>query len=323
MTRKPIRHTTSLTLSGSIANLTVFLLVAVVCLAAWLSARSSSPLDRERTESGLDEAFWQWKARARWKANVLMLGDSRICRAVSPAHLTAQMGPGWRGLNWGFNDGGLNPEAFRLAERRLDRSGEPPVILLGLSPITLTAHNLRNPHYQSLMKRSSLLAWATIAFPRTMGRLARMEPPRIVRDAPGLQEYHRDGWLAVLREPGTFKERGLENFLRLFRMYPVKQELQSALMQQTREWTDQGIRVFAFRPPTTVEMKGLEDRISGFVESEFVEAFHQAGGTWIEVDNARYHSYDGSHIARAEAVKFSIDLGRRLAAQPSPPAPRR
>jgi hypothetical protein len=94
--------------------------------------------------------------------------------------------------------------------------------------------------------------------------------------------------------------------------FKVKPDLIKALTAQTRLWTSKGIRVFGFRPPTTIAMLQLENEMSAFDEKALIAAFTAAGGTWIPVDFSKYHSYDGSHLDEASAEKLSAFLGKEM-----------
>ena len=75
-----------------------------------------------------------------------------------------------------------------------------------------------------------------------------------------------------------------------------------------------GIKVYAFRPPATEEMLEVENKYSGFDEATFVSFFEAAGGTWLEVEQTKYPSYDGSHLCPDGAIDFSHDLARLIKA---------
>lgn len=83
-------------------------------------------------------------------------------------------------------------------------------------------------------------------------------------------------------------------------------------MRRVEKWTKQGIIVFGVRPPSTAEMVKLEEALSGFDESDFVQKFIKAGGIWIPVDTAGLESYDGSHLERKSAIAFSKQLGKKV-----------
>lgn len=86
-------------------------------------------------------------------------------------------------------------------------------------------------------------------------------------------------------------------------------------MDQTRQWTAQGIRVYAFRVPSSLAMVALEDQMSGFDEATFVEQFKAAGGIWFSIPLEPYHSYDGSHLTKQAALQLSADLARLIKQQ--------
>lgn len=302
--------------AATLWNLTVFtaFLSATVVLTnfRW----DSFTLHPQRIESGLHERFWQLKIRDWSSANLLILGDSRANQGVSPALLAGQQnGHDWKARNLAFNAGGLNPDIYELADRRLAARGGPRVILLAVSPLALTDEGSRNKHYRTLCKRPWSTALAFILFPKAMGVLSREELDLTIKMYPGLQEYHDDGWMAVLRIPGEYPEANLSWYNELFDFGKVMPELLRDLYEQTERWSEEGVNVFAFRPPVSAAMRAIEAQKSGFDEGAFVRDFEARGGRWIDIDPSNYRTFDNCHLYRSEAVRLSRELGERIAAQ--------
>ena len=154
--------------------------------------------------------------------------------------------------------------------------------------------------------------------PSQLGRTLTFRPRR-----PGERlHYHADGWRASTRTPPQ-PHKTLSHFERIFAERTVRADEIRRLLDKTRAWTAKGIGVYACRPPTTAEMVALEDRLSGFDQAEFVRQFRAAGGVWLDVDQAGYASYDGSHLTAEAATRLSRDLAemiRRTESRPPRPA---
>jgi hypothetical protein len=104
----------------------------------------------------------------------------------------------------------------------------------------------------------------------------------------------------------------IEPYRKVFFDNSVDSAIIDILIRQTKQWSRAGIHVYAFRPPTTHNMIQLENELSGFDEKNFKIRFANAGGTWLDVNQTAYVSYDGSHLHRDAALQFSLDLAEIL-----------
>ncbi len=83
------------------------------------------------------------------------------------------------------------------------------------------------------------------------------------------------------------------------------------LLDIVSKWRAQGIRVIAFRPPTSHLIKDLEDHLVYF-NQEFHKDFEQAGGQWLVLPEKDYQSFDDSHLSAKGAAEFSSELAHSL-----------
>jgi hypothetical protein len=313
------RSKSRLTAASALGNLAIFLVyVAATAVFAALQ-RDAYPFDAVRVESGVQERFWQLKVRRPDRGHLLVLGDSRTNEGVSP-RLVAEGVPGFEGkaFNLAFNAGGLNPEVYEFAGRRLARGaageGTARIVVLGVTPLSLLSRSSDNEQLHLLTSRSWTTALGFILFPGAMGELLKPELDRTLRIFPGQQEYHDDGWMACERIRDEYPEANLPGSRQRFASSKTSPELIEALYAQTERWTAEGVRVFAFRPPASRTMLEIE-RKSGFDQEGFVRGFEARGGRWIDIDPEQYRTHDNSHLARAEAERLSRELGARIAAQ--------
>ena len=83
-------------------------------------------------------------------------------------------------------------------------------------------------------------------------------------------------------------------------------------------WIDslsqENIKVIGFRPPSTIQMRSLEDSLSGYNETSIKSLFEAHGGHWLIIEDADYETYDGSHLRPAEARRLSKKIGFTLKA---------
>jgi hypothetical protein len=141
--------------------------------------------------------------------------------------------------------------------------------------------------------------------------LAELRLPNNHRRIAHLSEPQEDGWVASTRNPET-PNACVADSRRILRVNPIDNATVGRLLDAVRRWRAAGIRVYAFRPPTTAEMLAAEQVCAGYDEAALAEAFEAAGGRWIDMDQTAYHSYDGSHLTRTAAEQMSRDLARAI-----------
>jgi len=295
---------------------TLLFTVPLVIFVGIVRPRSADPLVRSKP---LWDRFWVVKTHNHRKYDMLILGDSRVYRGVSPEAMRAVL-PDYRILNFGYSAGGLNPMMYREAERRLDPESPHKAIVLGVTPGALLPFTATNEHFlqektrprEDVYQRLYLNPYLKFFEPIDLRELllaARGKKPKPKEFY--YQEFHDDGWVAARLVPEN-PEKQLPRYRERFTKESVSEELIRELIEQTKTWVAKGIRVFAYRPPTTRKMVALEEELSGFDEADFVKRFEAAGGVWFSFSVDDYHSYDGSHLRKDSAVLFSKDLAGHI-----------
>lgn len=107
-------------------------------------------------------------------------------------------------------------------------------------------------------------------------------------------------------------EQALAVYVKRFKEDSAKESDINLLIKQIADWEKEGINVIAFRPPSTVQMEKLEDRISGLDYDYLREKVIENEGELMSFNSSDYESYDGSHLRSASAIQFSKDLGIKL-----------
>ena len=132
------------------------------------------------------------------------------------------------------------------------------------------------------------------------------------------REFHANGWMAADRQPRKHGS-GIKEYRGVFAENQVDPRIVDELMAFVRRCVGDGIRVYALRPPTCPEMVALEDRLSGFDESAFIQRLTAAGGTWLDVADKRdYTTFDDSHLEEESAVELSRLVARMIRAHERP-----
>lgn len=288
----------------------ISLLVALFC-AAWIHhTRPPTPDPRLRSDW-----FWSHKTHASDDATLVIYGDSRVVQAVDTRPIRERF-PGHVPLNFGFNGVGFNPEMYRHLRAMAEGKEGRMVFVLGITPYSLSEEANANEHFLQewnrpdgdVAERLRLYPWLSIFEPVAPSMYLAAE-----KGEGMFFEYHPDGWVEAYRTPPD-PRLWIEPYKDHFRRTRVSEANVEATMRFVRARLDEDIPVYGFRPPTTREMEALENERSGFNEARFVERFEAAGGIWLRVpDRFAYFSYDGSHLHKHAAKKFSRDLAREMA----------
>jgi hypothetical protein len=231
---------------------------------------------------------------------------------------------GLRVLNYGFSGLGYSHSYLDAINRVLDPNSARKVIVLGITPHSLTKGAARENGFTEWVKKSSFDRVCARHFGAAFHLFRPLDPGEVYRvfalfglcnKVSYYQEYHPDGWVASYKVPETPQE-GLERYSRIFdldRSGPVDSKNVDLLIQTVAYWRLAGIEVYGFRPPNCSEMQELENRLSKFDEEAFRTKFEEAGGVWFECKKDSYRSYDSSHLHRNAAVRLSRRLAKKIA----------
>ncbi len=253
--------------------------------------------------------------------DVVLGGNSRVTVGLDPAQLAAELG-GLRVGNFGFDGNGFGPDYLAAMEARLDPRSRRRMLVLGVSPMTLTERAARQNGFNEERRRPLDERILIAHWPRFMDFFERFNPRMAVvwlrAQHQVSTEYFRgtpSGFAAQDMEP---RNLGLQvDFLRANapdRAFPVSPALRSGLIAQVQRWREAGIEVAAFRPPTSDALHREELRVTGYAEEDFVREFTAAGGMWIDVPADGFETYDGGHLVEKDAARLSRSLGVGLAA---------
>ena len=260
--------------------------------------------------------YWVVKTQIQKNYDIVLLGDSRVYRGISPATMVQSM-PGVRILNFAYSSGGLNQYMYAEADSKLDPNSSRKAIIIGLSPAALTEFSSNNAAYMAEKTRSIDYIVSNYLFPGAQDFISPLnnkisdyyQLTKKMKDY--YQEFYDDGWVASWTIPED--RSALTSYKEVFKTRKVSTELVQQFTDQTAFWRENHITVFAFRMPTDPQMVILENKSSGFDENHISKQFEKNGGIWLDFSNETYHSYDGSHLDKDSAVKFSQDLSAQIA----------
>ena len=294
-----------------------------LALAAVLTvgiARVRPPQATMQQNTGASPArFWAEKAQVEARLDVVLAGDSRVFRGLAPEEMRATL-PGSRIGNLGFSGACLCGDYLPYLEHALgDGSGEK-IIVLGVTPHALTSHAARDNGFLAERRRtmrerleSEYLGPLEDALrPVDAAELLRGGSAEARTNALYFQDFHEGGWVASRLSPES-PDGAVPEYERVLREGKVEPTLEEALLAQVARWRARKVRVVAFRPPTSKEMRAVEARLAGYDEAAFAARLRDAGAEYWEIAPDAYHTYDGSHLTEASARELSRDVAARLA----------
>jgi hypothetical protein len=265
------------------------------------------------------EAYWAMKNGWRGCADLVIAGDSRSYKSLSPAILRERLGP-LRALNYGFAGNGYTAEYLRAVGELLAPNAPRKVIVLAINPGSLTRSACANNGFLDARKPQPTRNSAVDQLAARLHRFAAVRlkgvPSLFVKDSrlsrTFYNHFHADGWVGADSRP-EMPEEALPIIRESLHDNPATPEAIGRVLEATRSWSANGIRVIGFRPPTNLETERVEDQLAKFDEDEFRLAFERAGGRWVTVAREGYLTYDGSHLREEAALRFSRDFAPLLA----------
>ncbi|HOW50474.1 MAG TPA: hypothetical protein PLV42_00355 [bacterium] len=279
------------------------------------------PPDAVYLRETVSDEFWLKKVFDAARYDIVVAGDSRVYRGVSPDDMAAAL-PGRRIFNYGFSSGILDGMMIAQAAKKLDPAGARTLVL-AVTPHALTdkpnealAEFLATPReerYTVLEGHGFLLFFHRMA-PKRL--LAMLRGEDIWTDMENYREHYdsRTGWVASSYQ----KEKGYAETLRSYRdmrkKFPVLPERVTELRSLVAGLRAEGIAVFFLYFPSSAEMRELERTWPGFDYAAIRRELESAGA--VSLDDAvpsGLHSYDGSHLDGPSARTLSRSIGEALA----------
>lgn len=269
-------------------------------------------------EKYLRDQFWTQKTFASNTYDVVLMGDSRTYRGLSPSVIEKAL-PGMKVLNFGYSNGGLNKVMFDAAQKKLSADNEDKVIVIGISPNCITGYSQKNDQYlqeknrprEDIFERmylNKVLYYFSPTSPEALKEKVNQKP------APSYynNEYYPDGYVLSEKFPADSTE-AISSYISDYTNFKVEERYIDVLTSQVEDWSRKGIKVIGFRPPTTLAMRAVEDTLGHYNEALIKEKFCKAGGYWVDLNPGNFKTYDGSHLEKNSAVLLSEIVSREIA----------
>ena len=263
------------------------------------------------------DRFWTYKVHSKKKFDMIILGDSRVYRGISPQAINKIL-PKIKIDNFGFSSGILNNEIFMEADKRIDQLAKLKIILIGISPGSLTEYE--NTHFRDIRKQPNsevfdklymnyfISKFLSPVKPSEVFMIKKQSEPETIKEV-----FYNNGWVA-----STTNDSNHSKYISSYQKYWAENKVSKSriddLKARIATWTKDGVFVFAFRAPSSLEIDTIENRVSGFDENDLSEKIKSDGGHWIPLIDKynRYLSYDGCHLKAKSAMLLSEDIALEI-----------
>ncbi|NOR86067.1 MAG: hypothetical protein GQ527_00515 [Bacteroidales bacterium] len=252
--------------------------------------------------------------------DLLIIGDSRTFRGLSPKPFNDQLG--LKSFNLGFSSVVFDNFVFDLIEQKLNKETKTPIIVVAITPHSLTKYSYPNGHIRAIkkMKREDVLIYkyflqvTNVFSPYSISDLKNLLSGKSI-SSEGFQQTHYldQGWIHsdyTTRQPNA----ALKSYNNTFKTRLIDSLVKDQLFNKVKHWKQKGYDIYGFIPPSSQNMETLERSYSGFSNVEMAERFIESGGKWILLDSV-YRSYDGSHLAGEDAIRLSKVIAHKIKVQ--------
>lgn len=263
--------------------------------------------------------FWAQKASIRGSVRIALAGDSRVYQGLSPDEIARTLAADGRDSgaihNLGFSGVCLCGPYLAYVERAL-APGSPRMVVLGITPHSLTEHAANANGYLSelarpraeVLERTYLAPLFDFLEPISLDTLRGTKDD----DERYRAHYWPDGWVSATPIGRQDPSAAVHEYRPTFTTFKVSAALVDALVDTIARWRADGVAIVAFRPPVSAEMRHLEDELAGYDEETLRSRLGKVGAAYLAFDDARYTSYDGSHLEETSARALSRDLAAHL-----------
>lgn len=271
-------------------------------------------LPEKRITDAEIENFWIRKAVADPIYDIVVAGDSRVYRGISPESMKKGINVDKIDvLNFGFSSAGFSEDYLQLAVSKFNPESDFKILVLGVTPHSLTSKAFENEHLNSFLGSSTMNIFKS----KYLFDFLNFFSPYHLSDLDAIEEknyqqdYREGGWTAAYYlEPDSTV--ALESYTKTFSEYQVEEEKVIRFIDEIDEILKSGITIIAFRPPSTVEMCELEDKLSSVNMYSLSTQLSEMGVIWLDYKDNQFTSYDGSHLHYKAAEKLSYQIGEEI-----------
>lgn len=260
--------------------------------------------------------FWNNKVNDTKKYNFIISGDSRAYRGVAPYEIETII-QNYEVKNLGFSSGGFNEEVFKLVNKYLDINKNDNIVLICLTPFSLTNSAYESGHIKSLEKNRGFENWKINNITKRLTFFDPIIPSEIAARYFSYGYYHKycnNGWIESEKLP-IDRDIALELYTKEFANNKFSEMAFQVLLENIFDLTNKNVKVYALRMPVYPKLKALEDSLSGFNENIIKSKIISSGGYWLNVQDSLYSTYDGSHLDGESARLLSVNIAKKIKSQ--------
>ncbi|MDE0772865.1 MAG: hypothetical protein OSB25_11770 [Salibacteraceae bacterium] len=258
----------------------------------------------------LVQEFWIQKTHANSNFNAVIGGDSRVYRGFSPEDFNDASVTDLLSINLGYSSTGFSSDYLDFCLSKFDVNSKKNVLILGITPHSLTKEAFKNEASNKFAIASTFEVFRYKYLSSFLKYLSPYSPSELFNEKTDnyKEKHEKNGWISsYYLEPDS--SRALKNYTKTFLKYQVTDNEINAFLNKVKEIRTQDISIIAFRPPSSIAMRNLEDSISGFDEEYIKRELEDMGVQWLDFREGDFNSYDGSHLHFESAKKLSILLG--------------
>jgi hypothetical protein len=158
-------------------------------------------------EKYLGDRFWTQKTFAPSRYDIVIIGDSRTYRSVSPSLMSESI-PDKEILNFAYSNGGLNKEIFKEAERKLSENSKQKAIIVGITTNCLTRFTRDNKQFVNEKKRPREEIFERLYLNGILYHFSSVTPEQIIDEFKEdshksyyINNYHPTGYVESIKFP--------------------------------------------------------------------------------------------------------------------------
>lgn len=249
--------------------------------------------------------------------DLVVTGDSRTLIDISPESMQKIL-PNYKIGNLGFAALIYSQDYMDYTRNTLRSPVRNKIIIVGFSPRSLLLNEKSGCYFHNWKKEARLqLKIEVNRLARWLQNLFR-ELSEDDLNSWFFKTYHRhliiclkSGWMPARLFPENVmasKKQYINHFLK----NKIDTELLEMIYRNTRKWSQEGIKVFGIRLPTSPNLIVVEKKLSNFDEQDIQQRFEDSGGIWLNPAVRNLVSHDGSHLRYDSAVQYSISLAQVL-----------
>ena len=258
------------------------------------------------------ESFWVKKTHTSNKFDIIACGDSRVYRGIASDVLYGQK-LNLSFINLGYSSAGFSEDYLHFVMSKFRLESKNKVLIVGITPHSFTNEAKKNEALNQYLNISEFKKFRYKYLFPILKYFASYKPSEFIKKQKKRyqERFNNDGWVA---SDNLFPDStsALESYRKTFTKYKVSMKETKSIMDKLKKIASTEVTIIALRPPTTKQMRMLEDSMSGFDEDFVKQELIRNSITWLDFNDSDFMSYDGSHLNENSARKLSVIIGKKI-----------